>query len=97
MLDPSKKFKDSLQKAHENLDEITFNDDIYPCELMQGYRCRHEVPKCIFIPATKVIRQIMHALLKKNQKTTDTEFLQQLGLLENPNLFMKKDVLLEEI
>ena len=77
LVDPSKKFNESYSKAVENLEAISYDDDIYPSEVMRDSRAAmHEVPKCIFIPAQNVIRPIIKAMLKKTEKMTDTEFLQ---------------------
>ena len=92
LLDPHE--KNSLEDMKKEIENLSFETDVYPEEVMQPlieaidpYEDSFKHPRCMFVFDSKMVRKIVESWIK-NHKKTDEEKLLAFGLLDMPNKYI---------
>jgi hypothetical protein len=91
--------KKSTQKCKDNAIEYDFFSQVYPdhiiarvvaAALSEG---KITPPKCIFKPSKELIRTMIRINIKYSKTDTLPRFLLRMGLLKDPNWYLKSATL----
>lgn len=91
--------KKSMRKCRENVKVYDFYSQVYPESVISKVIAaalgegKITPPKCIFKPSKELIRTMIRINIKYSKTDSLPKFLLRMGLLENPNWYLKNDAL----